>query len=842
MTQVTKSRYAVASSANKGDTPSDSGQEKLEKQRELVESMFPGENVHHNAICSNCSKDCGNFKHEWLHKKELAFCPETKIWWLAFVEGKGMFCLLCRKHDCQNPQNKSAVFNKTPATRCRPATLKEHVGTPLSSHSHPGKRKQQHQDAIYREMLQRTSFFQKQLDEERLYGDEGLVKAFTAFYFVAKEEMANSKVLPLLKLLEVLGAREIGTFGHRSKGSLHEIFCTIGEAVLDQIIDQISDSGCVGLLCDDVTDIATLEQMLTFVQYVHSGKVSVRFLTIDNLLAESTSANAATMLAVLEQRFQQLGIEMSKIVSLASDGASVMMGKTGGLAAKLRDKHCPTLLNIHCVCHRLALACTHSVADIAQVGRVETNLRQLWKYFDNSPKRLSVYTKVQEKQKQVHLSTDGRKKVTKRLQKACKTRWLSFDKAVKAAHEDLDSILLCLSELADDATADGLLKKLKSPDWIAALYILTDVLPVLSLLSRTFQKGSINFSQIQPSIEITVASLQAIPEQNKALSRLKSDFGEGGRFHFLSSDISITERVLERASTMQVKYVTKLVENIHNRFDSDAMSVLSAFKIFNPMELPSKESEKWADYGLAEVETLAQHFFPSNKKMFDQVTAEFSLLKYHMQTFMSNAKNASSTEICLSTLLGNSAYAKLMPAIVHIAEVALSMPVSNAWPERGASTVKRIKTRLRGSLENRMLNSLMHISINGPDLHTPEVNHLIKMAVKKWQTTKERRKVKQSLQTAVPKSCDVGCQADIQNWQILQPEVGTSTQEKPLESMELEHPLDSEDTVEDEEVELHTEEEMAEEQNMEDVYHIFNLTECSSDIDSAFGSESEDDF
>lgn len=43
------------------------------------QSMFPGEKVHHNAICSNCSKDCGNFKHEWLHKKELAFCPETKI-------------------------------------------------------------------------------------------------------------------------------------------------------------------------------------------------------------------------------------------------------------------------------------------------------------------------------------------------------------------------------------------------------------------------------------------------------------------------------------------------------------------------------------------------------------------------------------------------------------------------------------------------------------------------------------------------------------------------------------------------------------------------------------------
>ena len=194
---------------------------------------------------------------------------------------------------------------------------------------------------------------------------------------------------------------------------------------------------------------------------------------------------------------------------------------------------------------------------------------------------------------------------------------------------------------------------------------------MLSLLSRTFQQGNINFSQIQPSSEITVASLQAISEQNKALSRLKSDFGVGRRFHFLSSEISITERVLERASTMQVKYVTKLL-SLHSR-----------------QSIPWNFLEKWADYGLAEVKTLEQEFFPSNK-MFDQVMAEFCLLKHHMQTFVSNAKNASSTEICLWTLFGNSAYTKLVPAIVQIAEVTLSMPVSNTWPEPCASTVKRI--------------------------------------------------------------------------------------------------------------------------------------------------------
>ena len=60
----------------------------------------------------------------------------------------------------------------------------------------------------------------------------------------------------------------------------------------------------------------------------------------------------------------------------------------------------------------------------------------------------------------------------------------------------------------------------------------------------------ITIDNASPGIEITVASLQAIPEQNKDLSHLTSNFREGRRFHFLSSDISITERVIDRASTM----------------------------------------------------------------------------------------------------------------------------------------------------------------------------------------------------------------------------------------------------------------------------------------------------
>ena len=97
-----------------------------------------------------------------------------------------------------------------------------------------------------------------------MHGDEGMVKAFTAFCYVAKEEMANCKVTSLLRLLELLGCSELATFQHRIKGSMQEIFETIGNTILDRITQEIASTNSVGIPCDDVADVATLEQMITW--------------------------------------------------------------------------------------------------------------------------------------------------------------------------------------------------------------------------------------------------------------------------------------------------------------------------------------------------------------------------------------------------------------------------------------------------------------------------------------------------------------------------------------------------------------------------------------------------
>ena len=66
----------------------------------------------------------------------------------------------------------------------------------------------------------------------------------------------------------------------------------------------------------------------------------------------------------------------------------------------------------------------------------------------------------------------------------------------------------------------------------------------------------------------------------------------------------------------------------------------------------------------------------------------------------------------------------------------MSLPISNAWPERGASAVKRVKTQLRSRIKNDMLQALMQVSIYGPNIG--ECEAVIKTAVKKWMLNRKK--------------------------------------------------------------------------------------------------------
>ena len=176
--------------------------------------------------------------------------------------------------------------------------------------------------------------------------------------------MANSKLLSLLKLLDTSGVKHIKYFSYKCEETLRDIFLTIGEVIQDTIIKQATQAGCYGILMDEVTDISVLELLVTFIQYVHDGEVKTNFLFVKDLLKASCSADANTIYTVATTKLLSLKLELNKLASIVTDGASVMMGRKSGVAALLKERVNKSLINVHCLAHRLALSCTDTAKDI----------------------------------------------------------------------------------------------------------------------------------------------------------------------------------------------------------------------------------------------------------------------------------------------------------------------------------------------------------------------------------------------------------------------------------------------------------------------------------------------
>ena len=185
----------------------------LQYQRALTEKLWDPsgsdyDKLHHKSMCQhNCTNISPSeqtrlkaefaakekFQHDWLKDPDVTYCKSTGLWWLVYAENEGTFCALCRKHDTANRRNKMKIFNTIPSTCFRATSLREHV------------KGCQHGRAVNKEHLQCTSCFEAKIQKEKLHGDEGIVKAFSAYYFTVQQEIANSKINPRLELLERIG-------------------------------------------------------------------------------------------------------------------------------------------------------------------------------------------------------------------------------------------------------------------------------------------------------------------------------------------------------------------------------------------------------------------------------------------------------------------------------------------------------------------------------------------------------------------------------------------------------------------------------------------------------------
>ena len=147
------------------------------------------------------------------------------------------------------------------------------------------------------------------------------------------------------------------------------------------------------------------------------------------------------------------------------------------------------------------MAAAHAADGIPYLQRFKSILRTLFYFYQNSAVRMANLCAIQEVLDDPSIKCKLAKDV----------RWLSHNMAIKAVLRTLPSLLVSLNREAsenDEPTAHGLLKFMKGYKFVACAYLLSDVLPYLSCLSKIFQKQNVDLSLIQPCLKTTVDSIK----------------------------------------------------------------------------------------------------------------------------------------------------------------------------------------------------------------------------------------------------------------------------------------------------------------------------------------------
>ena len=607
----------------------------------------------------------------------------------------GLLCSLCQRHHAR-PRNGSGTWVDVPCASLRTDVLQRH------------KRSEMHCEAQQRECArlasERNGGIRQAFSARVVAHRKALIGALQILYWLVKEEVAHTtKFVSLRDLAIHLGCdylRELhlgGNAHYSSEQCISELLRSLSAVIEEHILSEVVCSEFFALMTDESTDVSVLKQLVLIVRYVTEQGIKTSYLHIRDLIDGTAETIELAVLQILRDK----SIDVAKLRSFGSDGANVMTGRLTGVATRLKQ-HSPRMLAVHCANHRLALAAAHASDNIPYLQRYKSILQTLFYFYQNSAVRMASLHAIQEVLNDPLIKCKLAKDV----------RWLSHDNAIKALIRTFPSILVSLDREASEkgeATAHGLLSFMKCYKFVATTYLLSDVLPHISRLSRIFQKENVDLTLIQPCLQTTIDAIKDYkdntgPNLRKLDNVLATELKD---FHITASDAQKEEF----KSSIQRKYIGTLITGLENRFPD--ITELSAFSIFDPSKIPSSQ-EEFAVYGTDKLEHIVATYGNGPNADVDggECESEWECLKLLMRSTYSHFTMRQMVKL-LST---DSSLRDMFPQLSKLASISALIPVSTAECERAFSAMNRIKTDLRNRLKTSTLDCLMRISIEGPSV------------------------------------------------------------------------------------------------------------------------------
>ena len=595
----------------------------------------------------------------------------------------------------------------------------------------------EHQRAESKLLQQRSCAHnsQQEVDSAPVQVNDDEHKLFRTVFYAADEGLPTKQVNKQLDLQRINGA-EI-KYRQLSWDTLCEIQSCITKAIRDELVSEIVQSEFYSIMIDESTDLTVQKHLSICIKYVKNGEAVTKFLTNVNV----EDGKAHTIVRHVVTALENHGLKPEKMVSLATDGAATMMGHKTGVGVQLKSKHSPFMVQTHCLAHRLNLAVVDSIKKNDTLVKFREKFNSLYHFMSSSSSRTSRLKSIQALLLEPELS----------IKEPHSIRWLGLQKAVEAVYEGYGSILATLSSFAADknAQASGLYKYFATYKTVLLVSFMLDVHEIIGKLSKSLQKDTISFSEMQPLIDGTLESLAYLESKDgesltgmRGCIEIKSEDGDtkaslcGETLKYYHGGVE------EEFTSLRKEYISSLQKNIKHRFrksDGDIFSELSV--ILEPRVSNEAEESEIQDaleslcdlYGEDKVTKMykdgSQQETPVDKLLnSDGVKKEWPMLRGMLKGSYSKRDLK---YVCKRVL---TLHDSLMPEIVKLCRIALSIAVTSVICERSFSYQNRIKNKYRSSLKEESLDNLLQIQMYEKDFYEYDPTE----AVKLWKLKKRR--------------------------------------------------------------------------------------------------------
>ena len=482
----------------------------------------------------------------------------------------------------------------------------------------------------------------------------------------------------------------------------------LGNAIRKKICSEVREAGAYSILCNETKDCSKQEQLSLMVRYVdNKAVIHEHFLTY----MEVKDLDAKSLTGYIVSALETYCLDPKLIVSQGYDGASVMSGSCTGVQTRLKEV-APHATYIHCYAHSLNLVLVDCAKAIPHAAEFFCLMESLY-VFIAATKAHAIFM---SKQHDLHPT-----KQPLQLQKLSDTRWSCRYRAVNALCRTYDSLLATLHDISESndhskaVEARGFLHHVEKFSFIVSLITFDRILSCTKSLSDQLQSVQIDLSSAANLVQATksvieeyrtdefwdkvyhyakdVAELHSIEVESVCQSRRKKHSTRLSECVILES----TEH-REPLSASDI-YKTSLyypvldvfLAELSQRFDQKNLDLMRAIQACHP------QSENFLN-----LSTL-QPLIDTYDLQVDALTVETTLAKQTLQGKDLNCIN----DVFLALTSLDCAF----PVLIKLLRIALTIAVNTAQCERAFSTLKRVKSYLRPTMNEQRLSDLAILSI-----------------------------------------------------------------------------------------------------------------------------------